>query len=82
MVTLTDANGDVVELRCDVCGIEYDSVEELDEFVRFNFTMGPKSQYPDKVVRFDCCQDCFIDAFPLIFNEEVETNEQDDHDIE
>lgn len=69
MVTLTDANGNVVEIKCDVCGIVYDGVEELEEFVRFDFTMGPKSQYPNKVIKFDCCQDCFIDAFPSIFEE-------------
>lgn len=70
MVTLVDEKDSPIEIRCDVCGIEYDDADELNEFIRFDFVMGPKSQYPNRVVKFDCCQDCFIDAFPLIFSEE------------
>lgn len=76
MITGQDDSGNITEMQCDICRAVYDDVDELREFMCFDFVMGEKSQYPGKEVRFDCCQDCFADAFPDIFEEEIVIEEE------
>ena len=56
-----------MEIECDICGASFTNEDEIAEFMRFDFEMGEISQYPNLHVKFDVCQDCFIDAFPVYF---------------
>ncbi len=67
MVKRESVKGEVLEMQCDICGMVFDSEEEMDEFICFDYTMGPKSQYPNRKITFDVCQDCMIDRFEEIF---------------
>lgn len=82
MIIGKDVNGNITEVQCDICKISYVNQEELDEFIRFDYVMGEKSQFPNYHVQFDCCQDCMIDKFDEIFDglEVVEELENDDND--
>lgn len=68
MITGVDVNGKIMELTCDICGTSFDDEDEMNEFICFDFVMGEKSLSPYKQVKFDVCQDCFVDAFPSQFD--------------
>lgn len=71
---ILDENEDGVpfEIQCDICKVTFDDIDELREFINFNFKMGARSVCPNKQVTFNCCQDCFINAFPEIFEIDLE----------
>lgn len=70
MIISKNVNGHITEVQCDICNITFDNKDELDEFITFDFVMGPKSLYPNKHVSFMVCQDCFTEAFPDIFEDD------------
>ena len=74
MIISKDVNGKVTEVRCDICGVPFDDEDELNEFMSFDYKMGPESLFPDKHVVFDVCQDCFTEAFPDIFVDDDDIN--------
>jgi len=70
MIIKQDVNGNVLEIQCDICKARFDVKEEMDEFICFDYVMGEGAQYPDKQIQADICQDCFIEAFPTLFEDE------------
>ena len=77
MITKEDVeNGTILELKCDICGAIFDDQDEMDEFMCFDYKMGSKSQLPDKEIKFDVCQDCFIEAFPEYFEADEDEPEE------
>lgn len=59
----------ISEIQCDICGTIYNIEEEIEEFIRFNYITGKGNVLPNKLIKFDVCQDCFQEAFSEIFDE-------------
>lgn len=78
MILNTDANGNIIDVKCDICGQEFDDLDEIAEFICFDYETGPKALFPNVHVQFDVCQDCFTDKFDEIFTtEEVDDDPND-----
>jgi hypothetical protein len=67
MITKTSSDDYILEVICDICGLVTEDQDEIEEFKFFNYETGPNAVNPNCRVMFDVCQECFIDAFPEVF---------------
>lgn len=81
MIQMKDKLNNVLEIKCDICGVVFDDKAEIKEFMCFDYQMGEKSLYPNADVKFDVCQDCFTGAFPEIFEQGDIEDEIDNEDV-
>lgn len=82
ILKVNDKMDKIVEVKCDICGQIFDDPDEIAEFINFNFTMGEKSLCPNEQIRFDICQDCFVDKFPEIFDREEDVDDDNNNIFE
>jgi len=69
MIKKINVNNEVLEIQCDICNGVFDIKEEIAEFMRFDYNTGDGSIIPNTKIKFDVCQDCFVDAFPDYFDD-------------
>ena len=52
------------KLKCDVCHVTYDTVEEIQEFILIDKGCGAGSVFGDQAaIQLDLCQHCFHSFF-------------------